>query len=192
MTTSALSSPSLGSASLMDWPSGPFSPDPSGGPRLVVQKQVVKVKGVKSEASVVLYYKLAVPTTAITQTFQLFSDEGITLNSSQVFPITGSKVISPGASRQLQKAAEVLGIGQATTDSSALKDNQVSQESQGPSRMRKAKITTSNFHVSLVVPPEADRLTTQKGDDRSHYIAVVQLTVSFALTPPRWPYVVSA
>lgn len=198
MTTSALSSPSLGSASLMESPAGPFSPDPSGGSRLVVQKQVVKVKGMGTEASVLLYYKLAVPSTTITQTFQLFPDEGVILKMSQVYSVNSSSkegriVIPPDASRHLQRAAEVLKIGRAPVSLvSTTNGTQGSHDSRGSSRTKKAKITTSNFHVSLVVPPYTERPTSQKGEDRSHFIAVVQLTVPFALIPPKWPYTVSA
>lgn len=192
---SALTSPSLGSTSTFDWSNGgPITPDASG-PRLV-QKQVVRVKGTASEALIVLYLKLAVPRTSNTQTVELFPDDGVILKSSQVYSVNvvkGKTLIPPDASRSLQRASEILSISRTNAFASSVGDETSlsSTEKTFRSAAKRAKITTSNFQVSFVVPPDTDQSTSKVVDDKAHFVAIIHLSISYASKPPKWPYVVS-
>lgn len=192
---SALTSPSLGSTSAFDWSTGGlFTPD-AAGPGLV-QKQVVRVKGTALETLVVLYMKLAVPRSSNTQALPLFPDDGIRLKVSQVYPVSlakgGKTVIPPDASRNLQRAAEILAFSRTNVLGPSVEDETSLSSAEKSSRpTKRAKITTSNFHVSLVIPPDSTDQSTSKTDDRSYFIAIVQFSISYTSSPPKWPYVVS-
>lgn len=175
-----------------------LSQDYNSTPR-IVQKQVLRVRGHAKGCTALLYLRLAIPTPRRTRTFALFPDEGVKLKASIVYPVElekgGRTVLPSDASDGLKRASNILS-GQSEKNQQPCNPEARGQEqgkepfTQDKSKKSKPRITCSNFHVSLVCPPGSDTIPNDDVESvgKSHFVAVIQMELELALSPPKWPF----
>ncbi|PWN93601.1 hypothetical protein FA10DRAFT_27015 [Acaromyces ingoldii] len=169
----------------LDSPQRPFAalagPSSAHPPR-VVQKCVARVKGTSRGAIYTLYLRLALPPSTTTQTFPLLPDDQVKLRSSAVYAVRpgsdpqGSKETSQG----FKRAASILGL------QTGIHADDFTVDAAASTAETKPRITTSNFHISLVQPPVSAASTVKQ-----IRLVVLQLEVGLVAVPPTSPFIVS-